>query len=476
MEGSRKQLSGRALLRQIRRVFETIPDHRRAASTRVALADALMSGFAVFSLKFPSLLQFEQQAREEIEKSLDRNRKRSPALSEKKHNSNLRSLYAIKQIPSDTQMREILDPVDPEAIRPVFKALFEPFQRGKGLKDFEFASVPGHYLLSIDGTGYFSSSQVHCESCMKKVIKKSSPDPQTIYYHQMLAASIVHPDQATVIPVCPEPILKQDGKDKNDCERNACRRFLAKFRQDHPKLQVIVIQDALASNSPHIKDLKDYDMRFILSVQPTSHTTLFRGIEKQQALGMMHEKQVQQIIGEKIKKRVTHSYRWINATLLNHADLHLTVNFLDYREVTEWVNAKGKGQKTETHLSFVTDLRLDSNSVVEVAKGGRCRWKIENETFNTLKNQGYEFEHNFGHGDQNLTTVFAYLMMLAFLFDQLQEHCCRLFQGARERCVSRISLWQLMRSMYRYVHFQDWSSFISAIAQPRKWKMVPDTS
>ena len=63
-------------------------------------------------------------------------------------------------------------------------------------------------------------------------------------------------------------------------------------------------------------------------------------------------------------------------------------------------------------------------------RGARARWKIENETFNTPKNQGYHFEHNFGHAYQHLSTVFAYLMLLAFLLDQVQQHCCGLFQQA----------------------------------------------
>ena len=67
-----------------------------------------------------------------------------------------------------------------------------------------------------------------------------------------------------------------------------------------------------------------------------------------------------------------------------------------------------------------------------MVRGGRARWKIENETFNTLKNQGYQFGHNFGHGKQNLSTIFVMLMMLAFLVDQTQELCCPLFQAVRQ--------------------------------------------
>ena len=67
----------------------------------------------------------------------------------------------------------------------------------------------------------------------------------------MLTAVLVHPDVKEVIPFVPEPIIKQDGEKKNDCERNAAKRFLEKFRKEHPHLRVIVLEDALSSNGPN---------------------------------------------------------------------------------------------------------------------------------------------------------------------------------------------------------------------------------
>ena len=82
------------------------------------------------------------------------------------------------------------------------------------------------------------------------------------------------------------------------------------------------------------------------------------------------------------------------------------------------------GDEKVQHFSWVTDLRVSTRNVYALMRGGRARWKIENETFNTLKNQGYHFEHNYGHGEQNLSGVFATIMMLAFLVDQTQQLCC----------------------------------------------------
>ena len=81
-------------------------------------------------------------------------------------------------------------------------------------------------------------------------------------------------------------------------------------------------------------------------------------------------------------------------------------------------------------------------------RGGRARWKIENETFNTLKNQGYHFEHNYGHGEQNLSVVFAIMMLLAFLVDQTQQLCCGLFQAVWAKLGSKRRLWERMRALF----------------------------
>ena len=116
--------------------------------------------------------------------------------------SNLKSLYGVKRAPSDTALRERLDTVDPQVLRQAFKRLFSVLQRGKGLEGFTY--LDGHYLLSVDGTGYFSSSTVHCANCCEKHHR----DGRTTYYHQILGAVLVHPEQREVFPLAPEPIVQ----------------------------------------------------------------------------------------------------------------------------------------------------------------------------------------------------------------------------------------------------------------------------
>ena len=98
-----------------------------------------------------------------------------------------------------------------------------------------------------------------------------------------------------------------------------------------------------------------------------------------------------------------------------------------------------------------------------IERGGRARWKIENETFNTLKNQGYHFEHNYGHGFQHLSTVLMMLMMLAFLVDQTAQLSCPLFRAAYEKAKSKRTLWERQRVLFFELAFENMTELYKRI-------------
>ena len=401
----RKHLSADALFHLVRSGFATIPDPR-GEDVDIPLTDALMSAFAMFSLKAPSLLAFDKERAE----------------------GNLHTIYGIERVPCDTHMREILDLISPKVLRPVFTSVFRQLQRGKALESMEF--LDGHYLLALDGTGYFSSQTIHCASCLHKVHRNGA----ITYFHQMLGAAIIHPDLRAVIPLMPEPIVNQDGTAKNDCERNAAKRFIAKLRKDHPHLRFIVTEDSLSSNAPHIETLHAHGLRYILGVKDGDHAFLFEQVQAADQAGRVtayerHDRAA----------GVIHRFRFVNDLPLNASHPNVRVNFIEYWEI---------GQNKVQHFSWVTDLRVSTRNVYHLMRGGRARWKIENETFNTLKNQGYNFEHNYGHGEQHLSVVFAMLMMLAFLVDQTQQLCCALFQAVWAKLGSKRLLWERMRALF----------------------------
>jgi hypothetical protein len=407
----RQYLSADGLFGLVRSGVERIADHRRLGSP-ISLADALMSAFAMFALKDPSLLAFDNRRGDE----------------------NMKKMFHLQRIPSDTQMREILDSLDPETLRSLFGDVFRQLQRGKALEPFQF--YRNHYLLALDGTGYFSSQSVHCASCLQKVNKTTG---QVTYHHQTVGAVIVHPDHREVIPLAPEPIQKQDGSTKNDCERNATRRLLEKIRQQHPRLRLIVIEDGLSSNAPHVRDLIDYGMHFILGVKPGDHAFLFEHVEAVRREGR----------SPKLSRKEGHGtseVSWVYSVPINESNQDLKADFLEYNEYDQ------DGNRLK-HFTWITDLPITLQNAWLFAQGGRARWRIENETFNTLKNQGYHYEHNFGHGQQNLSVVFAMLMMLAFLVDQTQQICCPVFQAVLKKLGSKRALWDNLRSHFRHFRF-----------------------
>lgn len=414
----KKHLSAPGLINILHEVAQDISDPNQNGQKQAsAISDCLMSGFALFHLKYPSLLQFEGDARE------------GGCI---RHN--LESLYKVNTAPSDTSMRERLDLIDPVELRPAFTKLFAEMQRGKGLEEYVF--LDGHYLIAGDGCEFFSSRSIHCESCCRKEHRDGSHS----YYHQVMSAAIVHPELATVIPLCPEPIIHSDGSKKNDCERNASERLYRNIRREHPHLPLIATEDALGSNGPHIRLFNELNMRYILVVKPDGNKSLFeflKGVERQIWTNEDAER----------KYRI----EFVNEVPLNDTHSDLKVNFLE-----AW--AYDKTGALEYHNTWVTDIPITIQNASQLCRGGRAKWKIENETFNTLKNQGYHFEHNFGHGKKHLSTVFVLLMFLAFLVDQIQQSCCGLFQAGLVKMKSKVRLWGRIRALFTTMFIESWDT------------------
>ena len=292
----RKHLNADALFGTMMSGFSKIKDHRHG-NTQHALSDVLMSGFAMFSLKDPSLLAFDER------------RYTGP--------QNLMTIYRMGSIPCDTSMREILDGVDPNNLRSLFKDAFRPLQRGKVLEKMVF--MKDCYLLNLDGTGYFSSNTLYSDACMEKVSSKTGT---VTYYLQAVGAAIVHPDYKEVIPLCPEIIRKQDGVTKMDCERNAIKRLLVKLRQDHPHMKFIVNEDALGSNAPHIDDLEQHGLHYILSAKEGDHKFLFQYVDQTVGNGEATELS----LADENNSDITHYFRIVYNAPLNktHQDRRVT--------------------------------------------------------------------------------------------------------------------------------------------------------
>jgi len=422
-----KFLAFDALIGDLKMSFDKVKDNRHH-NTTYSLGDTLMSGFAIFSLKSASLLEFEQDY--------------------ENRSANLHNIYHISSCPSDTNLRKILDKLPANSLASSFDLLVKKLRSSNLLKDYHY--LDKYLLLSNDGTQYFSSKTINCSNCCSKNHRNNS----ITYHHNMLTTSIVHPSHKEVFPVALEEISSQDGTKKNDCELSAVKRLIPQIKQRFPQQKIIMLEDALYANAPHIESLQKEFLDYIIGVKPKGHRYLFE---------QYHQADYEEICTE--NGGVKSIYRFTNDLTLNKSS-DLKVNFVHYQEVDV---STGKVLK---NFTWITSLKLTAKNIEKIVKAGRSRWKIENETFNTLKNQGYNFEHNFGHGKENLAVILAQLMFLAFLVDQIQQRAHPLFQKAWLECQTKTRLWRKLRETFDLIICPDMTTIYKIIAKMIKLKVV----
>ncbi len=390
--------------------FKKTPDHRKG-SVEYSLHDSCMGAFAMFALKDPSLLSFVSNfaARQE----------------------NLEHVFKISKVPSDNGMRKILDPVQPTHLIPIFKDLFEHLDEQNILEDRRYLD---HFLISVDGTGTYSSNVIGCSHCLTKNHKNGNVE----YHHQLLGASVVTPNMKTVFPVYGEAITCQDGSTKNDCERNACKRLLPHIRSILPNQKIIVLLDALYADGPTIKALQkeEINMNYIIVIK--------EGYVLEQVMQLRKRDELQEYQWQKDKNTLC-KFKWMSNLILNGANQDVIVNYLEYEEYDSRKGIVNYSNK------WITDIELNKANVDQVAQAGRTRWKVENETFNTLKNQGYNLEHNYGHGHWYLATIFALIMLLAFFVDQITRAVDTSFEQALKEAKTLRDLRQKVRVLFDFI-------------------------
>lgn len=399
-------------IQELRILFEKVEDVR-ASNSQHSLPDLLMSGYAMFSLKHPSLLSFEQQNQVERE--------------------NLRHVYGIASLSSDAQLRKVLDGVCPDFIRDYFAEQFTTLEQSGLIEEYLYKIGGQKYLIvSNDGVQHFSSKR----NCCGKCLSKSHRDGSTTYHHNMLCSALVHPQRREVFILDCEPILNTDGSGKNDCERNASKRLLSHFgrayREGIENYNFLLVEDALYANCPHIEEISRQGISYLINIKPDSHKTIFQQVESRRKRRLTRSFEFKE-------QDITHHFEYANNLRLASSG-EVRVNFLRYTQTDR------KGRRTT--FTWVSNLKISKSNAFGLMRAARARWRIENETFNTLKNLGYHFEHNYGHGNDHLSTTFAYLMLLAFWTDQLTQAVYHPFQIIQQGLKTKLKLWESIKSIF----------------------------
>ena len=413
------------VISELRSVCASLPDKRTGSNIRYEMADFGLSAFSLFFMQSPSFLAHQR------------------ALSRARERSNCETLFAMSRIPTDNQIRAMLDPVTPDRLYPLFASLRERLETGGGLRPFR--RLDGHLLVALDGTEYFCSRKISCSNCSRR----KRGDGAVEYHHNMVTAALVAPGHARAIPLAPEFVVPQDGQEKQDCESRATRRWLAAHGPGLARLKPIYIGDDLYSRQPICEAVQAVGGHFLFVAKPGSHPTLHDWLDGVEL----------PVYEERVKKGrgfQTHRYRWLTNLPIRDGKDPLTVNWLDI----EIINTAGN---VTCRNSFVTDLAVDRSNVAELAACGRARWKIENETFNVLKNNGYHLEHNFGHGKENLSALLATLNLFAFACHGLCESLETAWEKARDVLGSRQRFFEHLRTITSYLVFPSWSALVRTL-------------
>ena len=394
----------RSLVDSVAHYVAGIVDTRQLSKIRYTLRDCYLSALALFFVQDASLLQFQRRFQRQFQ------------------TNNLSSTFGVREIPVDSQLRHLIDRHDQQPIMPCFADWIGRLQRCKWLQHFQIFDA--RYLITLDGSRYFSSEAVHCAHCLT-----TTKNGTTRYHHDILQAAIVHPDKRQVLPLAPEFVRNSDADGgnyrKQDCEITAGYRMLARLRADYPRMAAIIVADSLYSKQPFVEQVTAKRFSFLLVAQPGDHKSLYQDLAVLRRANLLDRHTTEH-------RQERREYEWVTDLPLNSNPNSPHINFIRLRIV--------KAGKTYEN-AWVTDLTPTSANIVQLVRAARARWKIENEGFNTLKNQGYHLEHNFGHGDQHLSEVFFTLNLLAFFMHQIFELVDGLYQRVRTFFSSRRAFW-----------------------------------
>jgi hypothetical protein len=417
------------LLSELREVCAGLEDKRQGQACRYTMADIGLAAFSVFFLQSPSFLGHQR------------------ALAEGHGQSNCQTLLGMAAIPSDNHIRQMLDGSSPAAFDRLFIKGVESIAAADGLSAFQ--RLDSRLLIALDGTEHFCSRKIGCPQCSTR--RRS--DGGVEYFHSFLGASVVAPGHTQVLPLPAEFITPQDGTEKQDCERAAAKRWLARYGAGITCFRPVYLGDDLYACQPIVCVIQESGGNFILTCKPGSHQTI---TEYLTGVDFQEHRQT----GRQGSKRITHVYRWLTEVPLRGTADAVPVTWFS----VEILN--GSGKRTY-YNSFITDLPVTADSVAELAACGCARWKIENETFNVLKTNGYNLEHNFGHGKQTLSNLLVSLNLLAFAFHTVANLCVLAWRTAVATRGAKYRFFEHLRTITAYIVFPNWHSLLTAIADPK---------
>lgn len=426
------------IVEALRSAFEQYPDKRTGDNVIYSMTDAAMGAFAVFFTQNPSFLQFQG------------------TLKASQGCSNTQSLFGMVNIPSDNHIRNLLDPVPPQVVFPLFSTTVNALHE-TGLLD-DYRSFNGDLAMAMDGMQYFSSKNIHCDQC-----STAEHNGVVTYSHTVVTPVIVAPGNPRVIPLQPEFITPQDGHEKQDCENAAAKRWLSVYGSQYSQMRITVLGDDLYCKQPLCEAITAQGMNFILVCKPSSHKTLYDWVDGLEMTGGVQTVVVKRREG---KHLFTDTYRFVNQVPLRDGEDALHVNWCELTSVRD-------DGKLDYKNAFATNHLITKANVADIVCTGRARWKVENENNNNLKTKGYNLMHNFGHGKEYLSSHLATLNILAYLFHTVLDMMDKSYRCIRQS-MPRKQFFDDLRALTRYFCFDSWDALMAFMIEKLELE-VPDT-
>ncbi len=430
------------IIDRLKKLSSKLPDVRKGTNIKYSMADIMLAAFSVFFTQSPSFLAHQR------------------TLKKKKGTSNAQSIFQMEQIPCEQHIRNMLDHVPPDNFYDEYNAVFDHLDEQELMNSYRVLGGK-HILIPLDGTEYFCSCKLECKKCLHRTLRNG----EIQNYHAAILPAMVAPENPHPIPLPPEFITPQDGAKKQDCERNAGKRWVKNRLAHYLRFAPILLGDDLYANQPFCEIVLENDGHFIFVCKPDSHETLYSyvdAIAKGDGIETLSFRVWHGKHGEIVR------YRFLHDVPLRSGENALRLNWCEIQ-----ITHEDTGEIIYRN-AFVTDLLITRKNVQEIVKCGRTRWKIENETYNTLKTKGYHLEHNFGHGNNYLSMTLFTLNVLAFLLHTTLHLLDEVYLCIREELGRRDTFFNDIRALTRYWLFDSWTALLKFMFIQLELEPLPD--
>jgi len=263
------------------------------------------------------------------------------------------------------------------------------------------------YVIAIDGTGTITYNRRHCPHCLTRTRQGT-----TTYYHMVLEAKLVTPN-GFAFSLMTE-FIENPGENphKQDCELKAFYRLAQRLKQRFPRLPILLSLDGLFAGGPTFALCRRFGWHFMIVLTEQDLPSVNQEFEA--LSNLVPENRLSWHTGPNAN---THQvFRWIND--IAYTDSKRKEHSLSVLQCLE-TNPGQDGTLQTTRFKWITDIRITNKNVVELAeKGGRMRWKVENEGFNVQKKGGYGLEHAYSNHPV-ASKIFYFLLQIAHLLAQL---------------------------------------------------------